>query len=251
MRAIMLAAGMGNRLSGSNPKAPPKCLLSFGGKTLLQHHIEKLRGLGVAGLSLVIGYKSDEILTELENLQALDFVQSIHNSDYERGSILSLGCANDVLGWGEDILFMDADVLYPEHFLSRLIQPEKKNCFLFDGDFTPGDEPVKICLRQGEIVDFGKQVTEAHDAIGEWPGFLSLSANMAKALANIIGAYMERGEVDRPYEDALHDLITQNEPGTFGTVDISGNPWIEIDFPEDELRARSEILPRIEILEKH
>jgi choline kinase len=34
-------------------------------------------------------------------------------------------------------------------------------------------------------------------------------------------------------------------------VDISGNPWIEIDFPEDELRARSEILPRIEILEKH
>jgi len=171
MRAIMLAAGMGNRLSGSNPKAPPKCLLSFGGKTLLQHHIEKLRGLGVAGLSLVIGYKSDEILTELENLQALDFVQSIHNSDYERGSILSLGCANDVLGWGEDILFMDADVLYPEHFLSRLIQPEKKNCFLFDGDFTPGDEPVKICLRQGEIVDFGKQVTEAHDAIGEWPVF--------------------------------------------------------------------------------
>jgi choline kinase len=31
----------------------------------------------------------------------------------------------------------------------------------------------------------------------------------------------------------------------FGFEDITGLPWIEIDFADDVLRARSEILPRL------
>ena len=33
--------------------------------------------------------------------------------------------------------------------------------------------------------------------------------------------------------------------GTFGFEDITGLPWIEIDFPEDLRRAREDIVPRL------
>ncbi len=250
MKAIMLAAGMGNRLSGGDPAARPKSLLSFGGKTLLERHIENLRALGVAGLSLVIGYQADKIETELDRLEAGDFVETILNTEYQRGSLLSLAHARSALVAGEDILFMDADVLYTPRLLARLCASGQPNCFLFDGDFEPGEEPVKICLQGGVIVAFGKRIGEAHEVAGEWPGFLRLSAPMGQALATIIAGYLEQGEKDRAYEDALGDLILDRGADNFAIEDISGEPWIEIDFPEDVRRAEQEILPRIERLER-
>jgi choline kinase len=35
------------------------------------------------------------------------------------------------------------------------------------------------------------------------------------------------------------------QPGDFGFEDVSGLPWIEIDFPEDVVRAEEEVLPAI------
>ena len=63
MHAIMLAAGRGIRLS--NGAGHPKCLLEFGGKTLLRRHIEILESLGIDRLTIVVGFKADEIHAEL------------------------------------------------------------------------------------------------------------------------------------------------------------------------------------------
>jgi choline kinase len=38
-------------------------------------------------------------------------------------------------------------------------------------------------------------------------------------------------------------------PETFGYEDITGLPWIEIDFPQDIQRAQNDILPQIEVAE--
>ena len=35
-------------------------------------------------------------------------------------------------------------------------------------------------------------------------------------------------------------------PDWFGFEDVTGLPWIEIDFPEDVVRARDEVLPAIQ-----
>jgi choline kinase len=34
-------------------------------------------------------------------------------------------------------------------------------------------------------------------------------------------------------------------PDTFGIEEVTGFPWIEIDFSEDVTRAKTEILPRL------
>jgi len=38
LHAVILAAGRGSRLAGHNPEGHPKCLMEFGGRSLLARH---------------------------------------------------------------------------------------------------------------------------------------------------------------------------------------------------------------------
>ena len=83
------------------------------------------------------------------------------------------------------------------------------------------------------------------DLVGEWPGFLRLSPRIAARVADATESYIGRGESGVIYEEAMRDVLLGEPPGTFGYEDITGIPWIEIDFPSDLLRAEAQILPRI------
>jgi choline kinase len=51
-----------------------------------------------------------------------------------------------------------------------------------------------------------------------------------------------RGNLE--YEEAIRDLLLA-EPERFSAEDVSDLLWTEIDFPEDVVRARDEILPQL------
>ena len=249
MLAIMLAAGVGRRLSGGDDRHPPKALLQLGGRSLLARHLDNLRQLPIDRLHLVVGYRRDTIEAELAALGAGDFVTPIGNPDFRKGSLVSLMAARGVLDAGEPVLFMDADVLYHPALLDRLLSSNNPDCLIFDRDFEPGDEPVKLCLKAGRPVEFRKQVEVAYDTVGEWPGFLSLSADSAREVAAAGAAILAEGREAEPYEEAFRAVIL-GDPARFHIADITGLPWIEIDFPADLERARREVLPLIEKAER-
>ena len=70
----MLAAGIGSRLGSTATEPPPKILLRFGGKSLLQYHIEILQRNGIAELVLGTGYRHQDVEQEIQALGANDFV---------------------------------------------------------------------------------------------------------------------------------------------------------------------------------
>jgi len=240
----MLAAGVGSRLTGKDDSGLPKSLLRFDGQTLLERHIENLVALGVEDLTLVVGYRADDLIAEIDRLGRRNFVRFVTNDDYRRGSIVSLWTGRDTLTSGSDVLFMDADVLYHPALLSRLVNRDS-SCFAFDRGFVPGDEPVKLCFRNGVPVEFRKKVEVDFDNVGEWPGFLTLAPEMAMEVARITQAYMDQGRQDQPCEEVFRDVLLSAPQGAFTFEDVTGIPWIEIDFPEDISRAQDEILPRI------
>ncbi len=248
MQAIMLAAGVGSRLYGDTDSQPPKSLLNFGGKTLLHRHIEILSDLGIVGLTLVLGYRKDEILAEVDKVQRKlgiqGFVNHIVNPDFRLGTVVSLYAAKSVLRGGTDVVMMDADVLYSRRLIECLINSPNFNCLLVDLNFEPGDEPVKVCIKGGRIVDFGKQISHEYEIMGEWPGFMKMSSGIASGMADACAAIIESGKSDRPCEDAMYDVLMA-QPGVIGYEDVTGEPWIEIDFPEDLARARDTILPQL------
>jgi choline kinase len=245
MKAIMLAAGVGSRLAPESPEHVPKSLLRFGGKSLLERHVEVLRAAGVASLTVVVGYRAEDIAAEIARLGANGFVQTVDNPDFRTGSVVSLWSARSILRGGGDILFMDADVLYDPAIIERLLASDHRNCLPFDRDFIPGDEPVKLCLKDGVPVEFRKSVEVGYDTVGEWPGFIRFSAEGAAEVADAADRRVQAGKSDEPCEESFREVILDQESIAFGIEDITGLPWIEIDFPEDVVRAEQDILPRI------
>jgi choline kinase len=104
---------------------------------------------------------------------------------------------------------------------------------------------VKLCVRNGVLVDFGKKVIDDYDSIGEWPGFMRMSPDVAAKIAAAAYAHVEAGRVDITYEEAMRDVLVAEPSGTFGYVDVTGVPWIEIDFPSDLLRAEKIVFPLV------
>lgn len=247
MKAIMLAAGVGARL-GQGEDFIPKVLLKFGGQTLLQRHVELLRQAGVRELVIAVGHQAEMIDDAIVDLGVGDFVRTILNPYYKRGPITTLWSVRDELTAGEPLILMDADVLYDHRMMPRLIGSRVQNCFLMDRDVEPGEEPVKLCMRGDELVDFHKQPTEAHDFYGEWIGFLKLSAEMAARVPDATWPYFKDEAESVLYEVAIRDLLLADTTGAFGVEDVTGLPWIEIDFMEDVAKAEADILPQLEAM---
>lgn len=249
MKALILAAGSGERLGGGGEQ-PPKSLLRFEDRSLLERHLEILFELGIERVTIGIGYRGDMIQAELARLQTATRVDTVYNPEFERGNIVTLWRMRERLVAGGEVLLMDADVLYDHRIMRRLVDSAHESCLLLDRNIEPGDEPVKVCVRDRRIVEFGKRI-QAHvpyDYHGESVGFFKLGEDVARELAATSQAYVDAGNLDAFYEDALRELLLADTGECFGVEDISGLPWIEIDYMDDIARARRDVLPRLPAL---
>jgi choline kinase len=250
MRAIILAAGRGLRLQQPENRQLPKSLLPFGGKSLLERHLILLRNAGVHEIVLALGFRRQLIEDELERLRWSPRPQIVVNEQFEQGSVLTVHTAAQAITRGGDVLLMDADVLYDGRILNALIAGRTPvNRLLIDRDYEAGEEPVKLCVRDGVPVELRKQLAPdlSYDTVGESVGFFRFDETGARRLAAIVAGYAERDLGRMPHEEAVRDLILERSQ-TFEVSDVSGSPWIEIDYADDVARAEREILPSLQSL---
>ncbi len=246
MRAIILAAGRGNRLAEFNPDGRPKCLLEFGGRSLLARQLDILFHLGIRQVTLVVGYEADLIIDHVGTLASRPEVAFVYNPAFTKGSVLSLLAAQEAMTSGETVLVLDADVLFHPQIMQTLIESAHQNCYLIDRDFVPGDEPVKIAIHRGQMVEFRKMLADGieYDTLGESVGFFKFNSECAAEIAQTCARYKTEGLLDAPHEEALRDVLLA-QPLSFACEDVSGLPWLEVDFPEDVEQAIKQILPAI------
>jgi choline kinase len=250
MRAIILAAGRGLRLQQPEDQQLPKCLLQFGGVSLLDRHLRQLRGAGIEDVVLGLGFRHQLVEAELDRLNWRPRPQIVLNDRYDLGSVLTVHTTHDAMTRGGEILLMDADVLYDQRIMSALVTgPDAVNRMLIDREFEPGDEPVKTCVRDGLVVEMRKQIPLdlSYDTIGESVGFFRFKEAGAHRLAALIAGYVDTGRSNMPHEEAVRDLILERSQ-PIEVKDITGMPWLEIDFNDDVRRAANEILPQLQAL---
>ena len=246
IKALILAAGMGQRLKRTHPKI----LLTLGEHTLLQRHVILLHHCGIRSLTIVGGYHYEDVCRACRDLPVPLAVHLLENKRYDQGSIVSLHCAAPLLNSLENderVLLMDGDVLYDSRLLSALLACPHPCCFLRDLDGGNDEEAVKIATHKGRIVDLNKTIATdvVYDRLGESVGFFMLDAAGARKLSALTEQFLQRQEHNAPHEDVVRALALMQNPETLSTCDIKGLPWLEIDFPDDVVRAREHILPRL------
>jgi choline kinase len=250
MRAIILAAGRGLRLKQPEDEQVPKCLLRFGGMSLLERHLRMLRTAGVTELVVALGFRHELVEAELDRLQWAPRPQIVINSQFELGSVLTVHTVAEAMTRGGDVLLMDADVLYDERIMRSLVAGAASiNRLLIDREFEPGDEPVKVCVRDGIPIELRKKPDDnlKYDTIGESVGFFRFGQTAARRLAELVAGYVDSGRANMPHEEAVRDLVRERSQ-VFDVCDVTGSPWIEIDFTVDVERATREVLPQLQPL---
>jgi len=252
MQAIIYAAGGGTRL-GSVFGNPPKILLEFNGKSLLERHIHCLREVGVGRVTIVSGYRQELIRQALPALREHYGVeiQQVINPDYTAGSILSLASSIPVLQTLARIqpgLLMDGDVLYPAEILRRLVASPQPTALLIDREYsTADDDPVLVPITNGRPFEFLKRWQGEAEQVGESIGFFKVSPQDLPDLISFTHSLSAGAGRSLSYDEVLRKLV---QAGRFGHEDVTGLPWTEIDFPRDVERAALEILPAIAKLQQ-
>jgi choline kinase len=250
MRAIILAAGKGVRLRLPEECQMPKCLLRFDGMTLLERHLRMLKSAGISEVVLALGFRHELVEAELDRLHWEPRPEIMLNMNFELGSVLTVHAVADALTRGGEVLLMDADVLYDERILQALVAGNRPlNRLLLDRDFEAGEEPVKLCVRRGVPVELRKKLAAdlEFDTVGESVGFFRFDETGARRLAVLVAGYIDSGRAQLPHEEAVRDLIKERSL-MLEVADVTGSPWIEIDFPADVVRAAREVLPQLQPL---
>lgn len=252
MKAILIAAGMGRRLSPYTDDRP-KCLVEVAGRSLLHRQLDNYRRVGVREFVVIRGYLADRMAAALA--QEPD-VRLVDNPDFQRNNILmSLMCADHELAGGFFCSY--GDIVYrPEvvealasspHDLTLVVDPFWAEAY--EGrDAHPVAEAELCAVGAGErVTRVGKKAVPAAEARGEFIGLWRASARAAEALKDLYEKRLRELGPDAPYgraprlqvaylTDLFNDLIEQGFP--VHAVEIAApRSWREIDTVQDFERA--------------
>lgn len=243
MKAIIVAAGMSNRLQPLT-KDDPKCMLKVGNKTVMQWQLEALRQCGVDDIVVVRGYKKERI--------AYPGIRYYENSNYRNNNILrSLFYAENEMDDG--FVFSYSDILYGKDVVSSLLKSRVDIGLVVDVDWAeryegrtmhPVEQAELVAVEDDKIVKIGKGI-DPNITHGEFIGLAKFSREGAEILRSNYKRVADRfrnkcfhdaPSIEKAYlTDMIQELVDRGYP--VYSVDIHGG-WFEIDTDEDLQNAR-------------
>lgn len=232
--AIILAAGNGTRM-GALTTDRPKAMLEVAGVSLIDRQLDALHASGIHNVTIVTGYMAQTLHNHLGG--AVTFV---HNDRYaETDSLYSLWLVRDLLGRGSVV--MNSDTLTSPMLLSLLVQAPVSDAALVDLRRNLGPEDMKVQLRKGLVIDFGKDLPPERSH-GENVGILKFGPQGGTRLARDLETLVSRGHT-RAWAPLAFTALAREWP--LCAVSTHGIPWIEIDFPHDLARAERQFAPTL------
>ena len=150
MKAIILAAGYGNRMRPLTDNLH-KTLLSVCGTTIIGGIVDGLVDNGVRDLVVVTGYRDTELSGWLAAAYPHLSIQYVHNDRYrETNNIYSMALAFEQTVIDDDIILIESDLIYEPTVIKRLIASKEKNVALVDR-YGRGMDGTVVTVENGVI----------------------------------------------------------------------------------------------------
>lgn len=233
MQAIILAAGVGSRLS-SLTGGSSKALVKVGDRPLILHQLEALADHGVGPVLVIVGHDAAEVRRTIG-----ERAETLLNDRYaETNSLYSLWLARE---WIKGpFLLLNCDLFFAPDILDRMLE-EPGTVLAYDSTSSRGREQTKVAVRQRRVVDLGKDLP-ATSAQGESLGVIKFDEPGMRAMLSTADELIRQGQEQAWVIEATRAVCAQVP--VLG-VNVAGAAWTEIDFPHDLDVARREVWPLI------
>ena len=246
-KTLIVAAGLGSRLKDHTENLP-KCMLDFGGKTLLERQLSAYRDCGIDNISVIRGYKKNKI-----NYKNINY---FYNKDYENNNILnSIFYGEKVING--NIIISYSDILFEPEVVQRLLESEHDISIVVDIDWRGYyvdrkehliEEAENVIFNSNnEVVKIGKIAIEKQEVHGEFIGMMKLTYRGAEIFKQNFHR-LKKLYWNKPLQRAktfqqayLTDMIQELvDIGIKIHCVIIERGWKEIDTVEDYQKALEE-----------
>ena len=225
MKVLMLAAGVGTRISrylGDHPK----CCVEVGGKPLIRRTMELFYRHNITDIAIVTGYQEKYIH---EALKGFDYTTYKNPFFKVTNSIASMWFAKEFMDDNEDFLILNADLFIEDSMLERLIEVKKSPIFLSDSTRIE-DADYRFYWEDDRLLRFGKELTN-EETTGEYVGIAKIEKKDIKTMKAQLEYLVDQGEYNMWWEDVFYSLVETGK--AIYIEDIKGSFWAEVDFIED------------------
>lgn len=229
---ILLAAGMGSRLGGVEPK--PLTALGSDGETAIERQLRLLAPLRADGceFTVVVGHRAPEFMVRLPDVTfAINLAYATTNT--ARSLLCGLSDTDATTRETCGALWLNTDVVFSESFAAATIDGVRSGRGSFVGvkRGRTAEEEVKYTLDPaGRVTALSKSVTPAEgEAIG---------VNYVSAYDRVAFSDSLRRVGDTDYFEAGIELSIRRGVRWSG-LDLSAHFAVEVDFPADLEAARA------------
>ncbi len=237
-QAIILAAGYGRRMRPLTNHIH-KTLLRIGVRTVLQMIVDSLLEFGIERITIVTGYRENEVRAYLADTYPSIRFNYIYNERYEQtNNIYSMALALESVPLDADVILIESDLIYEPAVIERLLRSKGKNIALVDR-WRPGMDGTVVAVEPGEHVitsiipphlqGTGFDFSDKYKTLNIYRFSKAFCNNILK---RILSYYAKAINDNCYYELILGVLIYMNDVKIHAEI-LEGEKWTEIDDPND------------------
>ncbi len=236
LRAVIVAAGRGTRLYPYT-RNTPKCLLEVeAGVSLLDFQIKLLREVKVE--EIIVATRPEYVDAIKSRVGESVRIVEVRGEDY--GNLYSFYTAAKNLE-EDSVLAVMSDHLFEPEILRRIVSADGDApvilCLDREPEWREAEEGLRIREKMRVVLEAGKKLKEFS---GVDTGLFLINAEGLRLIRKVI----EEKGAKAVFADLVNYAAAQ---GKAAYVDVTGRLWMDIDVPEDLVKARKlyrEILRR-------
>jgi histidinol-phosphate/aromatic aminotransferase/cobyric acid decarboxylase-like protein/choline kinase len=236
MKAIILAAGYGNRMKPLTDETH-KTLLTVGGSTIIGRICDGLVANGVLDVAIVTGYRAEELQSYMRANYPHLHLEFVHNARYrETNNIFSMSLAFEKVAIDDDIILIESDLIYEPAVIRRVIQSPRPNVALVDR-YRSGMDGTVVTVADGVIRNIiPPHLQTANFDFSDKYKTLNIY-KFSKEFCNtvfkqLLTYYATVIDANCYYELILGILIYMQRETIHAEV-LDGERWAEVDDPND------------------
>lgn len=224
MRAIILAAGRGTRIS-RYLAGKPKCTVNIGDEILIEYTIKLLKKRGIDKIAVILGYGGNTIRDILKKYN-IDYYE---NPFFDvTNSIASLWFARDFLCSRDDYIIMNGDVYIEEELLDDILFDKKSPVMFADGSRKECAD-YKFKYTNNILEKYGKEL-EGDDISGEYIGIGKFDKGFVDVFTARLADMISKQEHDVWWENVIYNMVGERD---VYVTEIKNRFWAEVDYIED------------------
>lgn len=237
MRAVVLAAGEGTRLRPLTSDRP-KCLVELAGRPLLDWQLDALSAAGVDDITIVTGYRDDQITAGTRRVRNPRFD--------ETNMVASLMCAREAFDGSDDVLVAYSDIVYEPRLVRSLAADASDVAVVVDREWRAlwelrmtdplGDAETLRLGESGQILELGRRAQSYDDIEGQYIGLTRVGADVAPDWPRRFDALDPNGSYegrDRDHMFMTAFLQLMIDDGERVQAVIVDGGWLEVDTCDD------------------